>query len=85
VIVVIDLLRLTLGEQGPAPRAGDDPLLERQAGRGHPDRGVERQLIGGGAVTSHAIPRQLRHVQLDQVFHLPALSVDVLGGAVRRL
>jgi hypothetical protein len=42
--------------------------------------GVEREphLIGGRVVTRHAIQRRLRIVQLDQVFHLPALAVDVL-------
>ena len=48
-------------------------------------RGVEREphLIGGRAVTRHAIRRQLRLVQLDQVFHLPALAVDVLVKMLR--
>jgi hypothetical protein len=49
--------------------------------------GVEREphLIGGRAVTRHAIRRQLRLVQLDQVFHLSALAVDVLTVSPARL
>ncbi len=46
-----------------------------------PERcGVEDEphLIGGRAVTRHAIRRQLRLVQLDQVLHLPALAIDIL-------
>jgi len=41
--------------------------------------GVENEahLIGGSAVTRHAVRRQLRLMQLDQVFHLPALAVNV--------
>jgi hypothetical protein len=56
-----------------------------------PERGGvknEPHLIGGGAVARHAIGRQLRLVQFDQVLHLPALAIDVLvevlGRAVER-
>src|SRR4029453_936565 len=41
-------------------------------------------MIGGRAVTGHAIGRQLRLVQLDQVLHLPALAIDVLIKMLRR-
>ncbi len=44
----------------------------------------EPHLIGGRAVTRHAIRRQLRLVQLDQVLHLPALAIDVLIKVLRR-
>src|ERR1700719_62992 len=41
--------------------------------------GVENEahLIGARAVTRHAVRRQLRLMQLDRVFHLPALAVNV--------
>ena len=35
-------------------------------------------------MTRHAIRRQLRLVQLDQVLHLPALAIDVLVKMLRR-
>src|SRR5580693_7925686 len=41
-------------------------------------------LIGGRAVARHAVGGELRLVQLDQVFHLPALAVDVLVKVLRR-
>jgi ribonuclease P protein component len=44
----------------------------------------EPHLIGGRAVTRHAIRRQLRRVQLGQVFHLSALEVDVLVETLSR-
>src|SRR5436190_20615447 len=53
-----------------------------------PERGGvedEPHLIGGRAVTRHAIRRQLRLVQLDQVLHLPALAIDVLVKVPRRV
>ena len=52
-----------------------------------PERGGvedEPHLIGGRAVTRHAIRRQLRLVQLDQVLHLPALAIDGLVKMPRR-
>src|SRR3954454_4642971 len=52
-----------------------------------PERGGvegEPHLIGGRALTRHAIRRQLRLVQLDQVLHLPALAMDVLIKLLRR-
>src|SRR5437762_14019511 len=52
-----------------------------------PERGGvedEPHLIGGRAVTRHAIRRQLRLMQLDQVLKLPALAVDVLVKVPRR-
>ena len=51
-----------------------------------PERsGIEDQphLIGGRAVTRHAIRRQLRLVQLDQVLHLPTLAIDMLIKVLR--
>ena len=44
----------------------------------------EPYLVGGCAVTRHAIRCQLRLVQLDQVFHLPALAIDGLVKVLRR-
>jgi len=44
----------------------------------------EPDLIGDRAVTRHAIRRELRFVQLDQVFHLSALAVDVFIQMLRR-
>jgi hypothetical protein len=52
-----------------------------------PERGGmkdEPNLIGSRAVTRHAMRRQLRLVQLDQVLHLPALAIDVLIEVPRR-
>src|SRR5512144_3354512 len=52
-----------------------------------PERGGvedEPHLIGGRAVTRHAIRRQLCLVQLDQVFHLPALAINILVEMPRR-
>jgi hypothetical protein len=49
-----------------------------------PERGGvknEPYLIGRCAVTRHAIRRQLRLVQLDQVLHLAALAIDSRKGA----
>ncbi len=46
-----------------------------------PERGGvknEPHLIGRCAVTRHAIRRQLRLVQLDQVLHLAAFAIDIL-------
>ena len=51
-----------------------------------PERGSmenEPHLIGGRVVTRHAIRRQVRFVQLDQVLHLPALAIDVLVKVLR--
>ena len=57
-------------------------LRDRGAHAMHqPERGGvqdEPHLIGGRAVTRHAVRRQLRLVQLDQVLHLPALAIDGL-------
>ncbi len=44
----------------------------------------EPHLIGRRTVTRHAVRRQLRLVQLDEVLHLPALAVDVLVKVLRR-
>ena len=52
-----------------------------------PERGGvqnEPHLVGGGAVTRHAVRCQLCLVQLDQVLHLPALAVDVFVKVARR-
>src|SRR5512145_1982374 len=43
----------------------------------------ETHLVGGRAVAAHAVGRQLRLVQLDQVLHLPALAIDVLVEVLR--
>ena len=72
-------------ELGPHQRV---PVRDRGTHGMHlPKRGSmqhEPQLIGGRAVTRHAVGRQLRLVQLDQVLHLPALAIDVLVKMLRR-
>jgi hypothetical protein len=71
---------LAIGERvGPRDR-GAHPMHQPERG------GVENEthLIGGRAMTRHAIRRQLRLVLLDQVLHLPALAVNVLVKVLRR-
>ena len=72
-------------ELGAGKRAG---LWDRGTHAIHQPEGGgvknEPHLVGGGAVTRHAIRRQLRLVQLDQVLHLTALAIDVLVEMLRR-
>ena len=71
---------LALGER-IAPRDSGAHAMHQPERGGVED---EPHLIGGRAVTRHAIRRQLRLVQLDQVLHLPALAIDGLVKMPRR-
>src|SRR5580693_882247 len=71
---------LGLGQRAGLRDGGADAMHQ-------PERsGVEDEpyLIGGRAVARHAVRGELRLVQLDQVFHLSALAIDVLVKVLRR-
>src|SRR5262245_29838824 len=74
-----DRRELGLGERARCGDHGAHAVHQPERGR------VQHQthLVGGGAVAAHAVGRQLRLVQLDQVLHLTALAIDVLVEVLR--
>src|SRR5512145_1228456 len=65
-----------LGRRQPARRRYCRAHAVHQPERGRVQH--ETHLVGGRAVAAHAVGRQLRLVQLDQVLHLTTLAIDVL-------